>query len=53
MPKTGLYTRRALAVLGCAVMLGLSACSPPEPILKGTRISVLPEIQLGQDCQPS
>ncbi|MGB2028915.1 MAG: PQQ-binding-like beta-propeller repeat protein [Candidatus Puniceispirillaceae bacterium] len=46
MPKTGLYTRRALAVLGCAVMLGLSACSPPEPILKGTRISVLPEIQL-------
>ena len=27
-------------------MLGLAACTPPEPILKGTRISVLPEVKL-------
>jgi outer membrane protein assembly factor BamB len=32
--------------MGCAVTLGLAACSPPEAILKGTRISVLPEIKL-------
>ena len=30
----------------CAVVLGLAACTPPEAILKGTRISVLPEVQL-------
>ncbi len=37
---------RRLVPMGCAVMLGLAACSPPEAILKGTRISVLPEITL-------
>ena len=38
--------RHALVLMGCAVTLGLAACSPPEPILKGTRIAVLPEIKL-------
>ena len=36
----------APVLIGCVLMLGLAACSPPEPILKGTRISVLPEIEL-------
>jgi outer membrane protein assembly factor BamB len=40
------WLRRALVLMGCAVTLGLAACSPPEAILKGTRISVLPEIKL-------
>ena len=40
------WLRRALVLTGCAVTLGLAACSPPEAILKGTRISVLPEIKL-------
>ena len=40
------WLRRALVLTGCAVTLGLAACSPPEPILKGTRILVLPEIKL-------
>ena len=44
--NTGRRAGGALTLMGCAVMLGLAACSPPEPILKGTRISVLPEIQL-------
>ena len=38
--------RHVLVLMGCAATLGLTACSPPEPILKGTRISVLPEIKL-------
>jgi outer membrane protein assembly factor BamB len=40
------WLRHALVLTGCAVTLGLAACSPPEAILKGTRISVLPEIKL-------
>ena len=36
----------APVLIGCVLMLGLAACSPPEPILKGTRISLLPEIKL-------
>jgi len=38
--------RHGLVLMGCALTLGLAACSPPEPILKGARISVLPEVQL-------
>ena len=46
LTTTACRARQALMLMGCAVVIGLSACSPPEPILKGTRISVLPEIQL-------
>ena len=38
--------RHGLVLMGCALTLWLAACSPPEPILKGTRISVLPQVQL-------
>ena len=34
------------ALLGCCASLLLAACSPPEAILKGTRIAVLPEGKL-------
>lgn len=46
MTDTGRHARRMLGLMGCVAFLGLAACSPPEPILKGTRISVLPEIRL-------
>ncbi len=38
--------RQGLVLMGCSLTLWLAACSPPEPILKGTRISVLPQAQL-------
>ena len=34
------------ALVGCCASMLLAACSPPEVILKGTRIAVLPEVKL-------
>ena len=34
------------ALVGCCASILLAACSPPEAILKGTRIAVLPEVKL-------
>ena len=46
VPDARRCARRIAILAGCAVAMVLAACSPPEAILKGTRISVLPEIKL-------
>ena len=52
MPNAREMTERTVAGTARATLVGfcaslfLIACSPPEPILKGTRIAVLPEIKL-------
>jgi len=48
LPLAGLLKRAAAGLLSaCAplvVALAVASCSPPEPILKGKRIAVLPEV---------